>query len=227
MLTGASYTYTVNADPQRPACLWVNSDNGSAQIQNFDAFSAGSCGQGAIRVLSAAFLARGAVCAPTTWRSLVVNTPTRAQYTSASVDFQDSDANPIPGVTSQTLDANGGVDLSTLALTSTLPQFLLTLQGLTGSLGEVVLTLTWDATYDPACLSPTVSALPPAAPATTQPPATIQPAAAPAPAPEPLPPTAILPSTGSSNAPLAGGAFALIVLGAGLVLMSVRFRTDR
>ena len=165
-----------------------------------------------------------------------MNTPTRAQYASGSVDFLDSDANPIPGVATQPLDANGGVNLSALPLTSSLPQFLLTLEGLTGSLGEVVLTLTWDATYDPACLSPTVNALPPAAPATTSP-ATTQPPAAPTTSPAaaqpPAAPTAtsrpvaILPETGSSNAPFAGGALALIVLGAGLVLMSVRFRTDR
>ena len=43
--------------------------------------------------------------------------------------LQDSDANPIPGVASQPLDANGGVNLSGLPLTSTLPQFLLTLEG--------------------------------------------------------------------------------------------------
>jgi len=36
--------YTVNPDPQRPTCVWVNSDNGSGQIQNFDAYTGGACG---------------------------------------------------------------------------------------------------------------------------------------------------------------------------------------
>ena len=45
--------YTVNPDPQRPTCIWVNSDDGSAQIQNFDAYTGGACGQGPIRVLAA------------------------------------------------------------------------------------------------------------------------------------------------------------------------------
>jgi Subtilase family len=35
--------YTVNSDPERPRCLWVNSDNGAGQIQNFDAFTAEGC----------------------------------------------------------------------------------------------------------------------------------------------------------------------------------------
>lgn len=35
--------YTVNPDPERPHCIWVNSDYGNGQIQNFDAFTGGSC----------------------------------------------------------------------------------------------------------------------------------------------------------------------------------------
>ncbi len=35
--------YTVNVDPERPRCLWVNSDNGTGQIQNFDAYTGGAC----------------------------------------------------------------------------------------------------------------------------------------------------------------------------------------
>jgi hypothetical protein len=217
-LTNAGYMYTVNPDPQRPACLWTNADFGSAQIQNFDAFSAGACGQGAIRVLSAAFVVPSQVCAPSKWRSLVVGTPQRTQYGSGSVGFQDNDGNAIAGVASQPIDANGGVDLSSLALTSTLPQFLITLNDLTGTLGQVVVTLTWDATFDPTCVSSAVSAqAPPPTTTTTIAPTQLQ----------QLPPVQ-LPATGSrSSAPLAGGALALILLGAGLVLVSVRFRTGR
>ena len=221
-LTNASYMYSVNADPQRPACLWVNADNGSAQIQNFDAFSGGSCGQGAIRVLSASFVVPSQVCAPSKWRSLLMSTPPRTQYGSASVAFQDNDGNAIAGVASQTLDANGGADLSTLALTSTLPQFLISLNELTGTLGQVVVTLTWDATYDPSCLSSAVAAQAPPPPTTTSPTTTTTTTPAQV---QQLPPVQ-LPATGSrSSAPLAGGALALIVLGAGLLLVSVRFRT--
>jgi len=226
-LTDANYMYTVSSDPQRPACLWVNADGGSAQIQSFDAFSGGSCGQGAIRVLSAAFVAPSQVCAPSTWRSLVVNAPTRDQYTAGSVEFLDSDANPMPGVPSQAFGATDGVDLSTLALTSTLPQFLVTLEGLSGPLGEVVMTLTWEATYDPACLSGVVTAQAPPAPTTTTSPTTTLPAAAPTSAPTTtIPIPAILPATGTSNTAIAGGAVALIVLGTGL-LLAVRLREQR
>ncbi len=41
--TNLNLIYTVNVDPHRPFCLWVNSDSGSAQIQNFDPTSGGAC----------------------------------------------------------------------------------------------------------------------------------------------------------------------------------------
>jgi subtilisin family serine protease len=44
LLTGLGLLYTVNRDPERPDCIWVNSDNGEAQIQNFEASTgAGTC----------------------------------------------------------------------------------------------------------------------------------------------------------------------------------------
>lgn len=36
-LTELGLLYTVSRDPERPGCLWVNSDDGTAQIQNFEA----------------------------------------------------------------------------------------------------------------------------------------------------------------------------------------------
>jgi RHS repeat-associated protein len=42
---GLGLLYTVNLDPERPTCIWVNSDNGTDQIQNFDGYSGLGCGQ--------------------------------------------------------------------------------------------------------------------------------------------------------------------------------------
>lgn len=43
-LTELGLLYTVNRDPERPGCIWVNSDDGEAQIQNFEASTgAGTC----------------------------------------------------------------------------------------------------------------------------------------------------------------------------------------
>jgi hypothetical protein len=149
-----SFLYTVTVDPQRPTCLWVNSDNGSAQIQNFDAYSAGACGAGQIRVLAASFVVPTVLCQPASYTSLQIVDPPRGSYASGTIAFQDASGNPIPGVPNQTVDANGSVDLSHLNLTTTsgLPQFVITLTGQTGAPGSVTVKLTWTGTDDPTCI---------------------------------------------------------------------------
>ncbi len=111
-LTGANLVYSVSPDPQRPTCIWINADSGSAQIQNFDAFSGQACGQGAIRVLAAQFLVDQVACQPASYTSLEILTPPRNAYADGTVAFQDADAQPIPGIADKALDGAGKVDLS-------------------------------------------------------------------------------------------------------------------
>ena len=152
------YLYTVNPDPQRPSCLWVNADSGSGQIQNFDAFTGGQCGQGPTRVLASSFVVPTQVCAPTSWNSIQVTDPQPSAYTSGTVDFRDVSGNAIPGVSQQSLDNTGSSDLRGLDLTGSLPQFLITLNGLPAVPTSVTVKLTWTATFDPSCTTPLVSA---------------------------------------------------------------------
>jgi Subtilase family len=42
-LSDLGLLYTVNPDPERPRCIWVNADNGAGQIQAFDAEGGSSC----------------------------------------------------------------------------------------------------------------------------------------------------------------------------------------
>ncbi|MEA2167760.1 MAG: hypothetical protein QOF76_1060, partial [Solirubrobacteraceae bacterium] len=98
-----SLLYTVNPDPQRPACLWVNADSGT-QIQNFDAYTGGACGAGATRVLTSQFIVPQEQCYPKTYVSLQVVSPAPAGYTSGTVSFVDGGGNPIPGTPAQPLD---------------------------------------------------------------------------------------------------------------------------
>lgn len=145
--------YTVNPDPQRPTCLWVNSDDGSSQIQNFDAYTAGACGQGPIRVLASSIVAAGNSCMPTTYDSLQILQPAPGSYTSGTVQVEDGDANPIPGVPTLTLDGTGTVDLSPYSISpSGLPQFVITLNGTSGTPTSVEVKLTWTGTENPACV---------------------------------------------------------------------------
>ena len=146
--------YTVNLDPQRPTCIWVNADNGAEQIQNFDAYSGGPCGQAPVRVLASVAVAPGSACTPATWTSLQVLTPVPANYTSATVDFEDIDGNPIPGTSTATVDATGtvnltGTNLSTLA--GSLPQFVITFTGAPANLSQVEVKLVWTGTSSPQC----------------------------------------------------------------------------
>ena len=153
------YLYTVNVDPQRPTCLWVNADYGSAQIQNFDAYTGGSCAAAPLRVVSSSIVASSPLCLPSTWQSLQVLLPAPSGYTSGTVSFDDQNGNPIPGIAPQPLDATGSVNLSTLAFASQsdLPQFILTLNGAASGTQSVQVKLTWTGQYSASCLNGSVT----------------------------------------------------------------------
>jgi hypothetical protein len=157
--------YTVNPDPQRPTCIWVNSDDGSAQIQDFDAYTGEACGQGTVRVLASQFVVPQSQCTPATYTSLQVLRPAPNTYTSGLVEFADGDGNPI-GLESRALDATGTTSLAGLELNTPtgLPQFLFTLNGESGEIGEVEVKLTWEARYDPTCIGEKTTAVAPTEP---------------------------------------------------------------
>jgi hypothetical protein len=161
------YLYSVNPDPQRPTCIWVNADDGSEQIQNFDAYTGGPCGQGAIRVLASRVVVNEPTCVPGSWSSLQVVSPVRSSYTSGTVQFEDSDANPLPGVPQNVaLSSTGSLNLTGLKLNqgSGLPQFVLSLTGEKGAPGSVVIKLTWQGAYSTSCLQAGTTSTKPASP---------------------------------------------------------------
>jgi hypothetical protein len=156
------YLYTVNADPQRPTCIWVNADSGSAQIQDFDAYTGGACGEGAIRVLASQFVVPKEKCKPTSYVSLQLLRPGRSVYASGQVSFADGAGNPIPGAEPRPLDETGTADLKGLELNTAtgLPQFIIELKELKEKVGEVEVKLTWIAKYDPECSGPKTKVTP-------------------------------------------------------------------
>jgi len=128
---GASPTsewYSVNTDPQRPNCLWVNSDH--QEIANFDAFTGGACGRGPIRVVTEAIVGSAPQCFPSQFSTLTIDSPARGAYSDGSVIFADASGNPLPNATPIPLDSNGTADLTSLKLSTgqALPQFLITLK---------------------------------------------------------------------------------------------------
>jgi hypothetical protein len=170
--SNAGGLYTVNADPQRPSCLWINSDDGSEQIQDFDAFTGGACGQGAIRVLASQFVVPQKACFPSSYDSLQITDPAASTYDTSgapngsSITFEDADGNPIAGIGTQYLDGTGSVNLAGLNLNGPLglPQFLISLANSTSPVTSVTVKLKWEDTFDSACTSTSVTATAPATP---------------------------------------------------------------
>ncbi len=155
VLSGLLLLYTVNPDPLRPACIWVNSDHGVWQIQNFDALTGGPCPEGPIVVQSSKIVAPGAACIPRQYTSLQITNPPRSAYTSATVEFASKTGNPLSRVPTEAVDANGAIDLAPLDLTAStpLPQFVITILGDQSATKTVRLTLGWIGTYSKSCIT--------------------------------------------------------------------------
>jgi hypothetical protein len=146
--------YTVNRDPFRSSCLWVNADNGADQIQNFDAFSGGGCADAPYRVFAATIVASPHQCIPAKYTSLSVVSPAYTAYTSGKVDFQNSNGVPIAGIPTHNL-VKGKTSLADLHLSTDdkLPQFLITLTGASSTLKSITVKVEWAGKYSPACVS--------------------------------------------------------------------------
>jgi hypothetical protein len=156
--TGLSALYTVNKDPSRPNCLWVNSGAGSQPIQNFDATTTGTCSPGPVRLQASSLVDPTPGCTPlasqpTTYQSLQITTPPRGSYASAQVQVANAQGVLQPGAP-QPANAFGTFDLTKFAYTGNLlPQFIVTFSGLSPTPASVVLKLTWNAPYAPACIA--------------------------------------------------------------------------
>jgi hypothetical protein len=167
-LPGIVLLYTVNPDPQRPTCIWVNSDADDGtqpvQIESFDAYTGEACGQGTIRVLASQFVVPQPQCTPANYVSLQVLKPERTLYKEGVVAFDNGDGNSIPGLEPITLDETGSASLAGLELNTPtgLPQFVFTLKEPTGEIGEVEVKLTWQGNYDATCAEEGRAPAPPA-----------------------------------------------------------------
>lgn len=157
-LPNYSLAYSVTIDPNRVGCLWANSDNGSGQIQNFDAYTTSGCGQGGDRVLISQFVAPATSCRPTVYQSMKILAPAPSLYTRGTVQFQNSAGVPLSGVPTLTFDRTGSVALSAynFSVSSALPQALINLTGPSVAGATVTVQLTWNASTKAECeLEPT------------------------------------------------------------------------
>jgi len=153
-MRGLSLLYTVNPDPFRPSCIWVNSDSGKGQIQSFDAFTGGACAPGPIRLQAASVVDSAAACQPSDYTSIQLTSPARATYSSGSVQVADARGKVLTGFPVRPVNAFGLADLSGLDFSGVpLPQFVVTLTGQTSFPEFVSLRLSWHSQSSPACTS--------------------------------------------------------------------------
>lgn len=146
--------YTVNRDPYRSSCLWVNADNGADQIQNFDAFSGGACADAPYRVFASSIVASPHQCLPAKYTSLSVTSPAYTTYTSGTVDFENSNGVPIAGIKTHKL-VKGKTSLTDLNLSADekLPQFVISLTGAPAGLKSITVQVEWSGKYNSQCVS--------------------------------------------------------------------------
>jgi hypothetical protein len=151
--------YTVNPDPYRPDCLWVNSDHGADQIQNFDAYTGGACPSGPVAVDTSSILAPYKKCLPTQYSSLQVLSPARKAYQSATVQVDNSSGTPLTGIPVQTVDGTGSVDLSPLDIVvqSTTPEFEIDFSGWSNPTKSIQIRLSWVAADVSKCQTGTTT----------------------------------------------------------------------
>ncbi len=150
--TGLEYLYTVTRDPNLPSCLWVNSDSGEEQIQDFDATTGEACGGGAPKAFAAQFIAHAPKCTPTSFTSLKVVQPARSSYTSGTISFTDGNGNPITALGERPLDSSGQASLSGLEPVTEggLPQFIFSFKG-DNELAALEVQLKWRGIASPEC----------------------------------------------------------------------------
>ena len=149
--SGLRLIYTTNQDPQVPSCIWLNSDGGTSQIQNFDAYTTKNCGLHTQRVLVSGFIEPLAECDAVSYQKLTINSPAPSAYSNGTVTFENGSGNPISGVAPQPIDSNGEVDLSSLGLQNhpRFVQFSISIPGAQHL--PISMSLEWTAAYHPEC----------------------------------------------------------------------------
>ena len=159
-LANNSSTYSVTPDSQRPTCLWVNADGGSAQIQNFDALTGGSCASAPVRVFASSFVEPYQACTPTSFDTISLTSGNIALSPAPTLSFTNGNGVVIDGPYAfNTSGATPTIDLTSLAYPtpidlstkSALPQFVLDLTPGTGGLGTVGVQVTWSGSSLSQC----------------------------------------------------------------------------
>jgi outer membrane protein OmpA-like peptidoglycan-associated protein len=158
-LSNVTSPYTVNADPQRPTCIWINADSGTDQIQNFDANTGGSCANAPMRIYASSFVEPYQSCTPTSFNSITLTSGNFVTSPAPTLSFTNGNGVVIDGPYSFSSAASPSIDLTSLtyptpidlSTQSALPQFVLDLTPGTGGLGSVAVQVTWSGSQLAQC----------------------------------------------------------------------------
>ncbi|MEY4311942.1 MAG: hypothetical protein RLZZ571_712, partial [Actinomycetota bacterium] len=94
-LPDTSFIYSLDRDPNRPTCVWVNADGGSAQITNFDVLTMEQGCSGSLRTSLVQISTKADACDVTEWDSVKITSP--SQWTSATITVRDENGDVLPG----------------------------------------------------------------------------------------------------------------------------------
>lgn len=145
--SGLGLIYTVNRDPNRATCLWINSDYGPAQIQNFDAYTGGPCAAGNSTRFDVGrfFENRSQECMPSQYRRLAINKPTLPEGVNASISGYRPGGAEVPSLSRKSIGGDNSFDLSGMRigeLGGELPHFVIEFEPAVPA-EAMELTLSW------------------------------------------------------------------------------------
>lgn len=104
------FLYSLDRDPNRPTCIWINADGGDSQITNFDVLTMEPGCTGSLRTSLIQLSTKSDACDVTSWTSLAIKSP--SSWDSASVSIKDENGDVLPGGESIEIDsANTPVSL--------------------------------------------------------------------------------------------------------------------
>ena len=145
--------YSIQQDPAYPTCLWVNANDGTKQIQNFDYETGGACGAGGSLLPISDFLESQAMCEVREWKKFTLVSPGAGEWTSGTVEFDDASGNAISGVATQNIGADGTIDLTSLNLQSHSDFAKLRVKLTGATVPTIDVKMKWSAEWHPECVA--------------------------------------------------------------------------
>lgn len=94
-LPDTAFLYSLDKDPNRPTCIWINADEGESQITNFDVLTMQTGCSGSLRTSLIQLSTKSEACDVTNWKSLTIKSP--ASWDSATVSVKDVNGDALPG----------------------------------------------------------------------------------------------------------------------------------